>query len=118
MRGVGLVGGERSGGRGPDLRRTFGIRGGRRPAGQIWAVFWPALTAMVGYWATLALNIPDFTRFARSQRDQAIGQAIGLPPMMGLIALASVITTSATVVIYVRRSGTRSRCRAGWRVRS
>ncbi|MEI9928135.1 MAG: NCS1 family nucleobase:cation symporter-1 [Sphingomonas sp.] len=62
--------------------------------------FWPALTAMVGFWGTLALNVPDFTRFARSQRDQAIGQAIGLPPMMGLIALASVITTSATVVIY------------------
>ena len=57
---------------------------------------------MVGYWATLALNIPDFTRFARSQRDQIVGQAIGLPPMMGLIALASVITTSATVVIYGR----------------
>jgi NCS1 family nucleobase:cation symporter-1 len=48
----------------------------------------------------LALNIPDFTRFARSQRDQVIGQALGLPPTMGLIALASVVTTSATVVIY------------------
>jgi NCS1 family nucleobase:cation symporter-1 len=58
---------------------------------------------MVGYWATLALNIPDFTRFARSQKDQLVGQAIGLPPMMGLIALASVITTSATsVAIYGR----------------
>ena len=57
---------------------------------------------MVGYWATLALNIPDFTRFARSQKDQVVGQALGLPPMMGLIALASVITTSATVVIYGR----------------
>ena len=58
------------------------------------------MTAMVGFWGTLALNIPDFTRFARSQRDQMIGQAIGLPPIMGLIALISVITTSATVVIY------------------
>ena len=64
------------------------------------SVFWPSLTAMVGFWGTLALNIPDFTRFARTQRDQVIGQAIGLPPTMGLIALASVITTSATVVIY------------------
>ena len=57
---------------------------------------------MIGYWATLALNIPDFTRFARSQKDQVVGQTLGLPPMMGLIALASVITTSATVVIYGR----------------
>lgn len=75
------------------------VAGGARE-GQFWIVFWPALTGMIGYWATLALNIPDFTRFARSQRDQIVGQSIGLPPMMGLIALASVITTSATVVIY------------------
>jgi NCS1 family nucleobase:cation symporter-1 len=75
------------------------VEGGKK-AGQFWAVFWPSLTAMVGYWATLALNIPDFTRFARSQRDQLIGQSIGLPLPMGLLALMSVIVTSATVVIY------------------
>ena len=68
--------------------------------GLFWATFWPSLTAMVGFWATLALNIPDFTRFARSQRDQVVGQAIGLPIPMGLLALMSVIVTSATVVIY------------------
>ncbi|MBV9883160.1 MAG: NCS1 family nucleobase:cation symporter-1 [Sphingomonadaceae bacterium] len=92
----------RAGGVGPVFAAPSAFAEGGPRAGQFWQVFWPALTAMVGYWATLALNIPDFTRFARSQRDQAIGQAIGLPPMMGLIALASVITTSATVVIYGR----------------
>jgi NCS1 family nucleobase:cation symporter-1 len=92
----------RAGGVGPVFAAPSAFADGGRRAGQFWLVFWPALTAMVGYWATLALNIPDFTRFARSQRDQAVGQAIGLPPMMGLIALASVITTSATVVIYGR----------------
>jgi NCS1 family nucleobase:cation symporter-1 len=55
---------------------------------------------MVGYWATLALNIPDFTRFARSQRDQIVGQALGLPVPMGLLSLVAVLVTSATVVIY------------------
>jgi len=75
------------------------IEGGKKE-GQFWLVFWPSLTAMVGFWATLALNIPDFTRFARSQRDQIVGQAIGLPLPMGLLALMSVVVTSATVVIY------------------
>jgi len=93
---------DRAGGVGPVFSAPSAFAEGGARAGQFWLVFWPALTAMVGYWATLALNIPDFTRFARSQRDQALGQAIGLPPMMGLIALASVITTSATVVIYGR----------------
>jgi NCS1 family nucleobase:cation symporter-1 len=92
----------RAGGVGPVFAAPSAFAPGGARAGQFWPVFWPALTAMVGYWATLALNIPDFTRFARSQKDQAVGQAIGLPPMMGLIALASVITTSATVVIYGR----------------
>ncbi|MDC8016271.1 NCS1 family nucleobase:cation symporter-1 [Tahibacter soli] len=75
------------------------VEGGAK-AGQFWAVFWPSLTAMVGFWATLALNIPDFTRFARSQKDQVVGQTIGLPVPMGLLALMSVVVTSATVVIY------------------
>jgi len=75
------------------------VDGGKK-AGLFWATFWPSLTAMVGFWATLALNIPDFTRFARSQRDQLIGQSIGLPLPMGLLSLMSVVVTSATVVIY------------------
>jgi len=89
-----------AGGFGPIFSAPSAFVPGGAKEGQFWSVFWPALTAMIGYWATLALNIPDFTRFARSQRDQVLGQSIGLPPMMGLIALASVITTSATVVIY------------------
>lgn len=63
-------------------------------------VFFPSLTAMVGYWATLSLNIPDFTRYARSQRDQIVGQALGLPPTMTLYAFIGVAVTSATALIF------------------
>jgi nucleobase:cation symporter-1, NCS1 family len=73
--------------------------GGARE-GQFWRVFWPSLTAMVGFWATLALNIPDFTRFAKSQRDQIVGQALGLPLPMALLAFIGVAVTSATVLIF------------------
>ncbi|MFT5531969.1 MAG: NCS1 family nucleobase:cation symporter-1 [Burkholderiaceae bacterium] len=90
----------KAGGFGPMLAAPSQFAEGGKRAGQFWMVFWPSLTAMVGYWATLALNIPDFTRFARSQRDQALGQAIGLPVPMGLLALVAVLVTSATVVIY------------------
>jgi NCS1 family nucleobase:cation symporter-1 len=65
-----------------------------------WRFFWPSLTAMVGYWATLALNIPDLTRFAKSQRDQALGQALGLPTTMTLFAFIGVAVTSATITLY------------------
>jgi NCS1 family nucleobase:cation symporter-1 len=75
------------------------IEGGAKE-GQFWGVFIASLTAMVGFWATMALNIPDFTRFAKSQRDQIIGQALGLPIPMALFAFISVAVTSATVVIY------------------
>ena len=75
------------------------VAGGKK-AGQFWATFWPSLTAMVGFWATLALNIPDFTRFAKTQKDQIVGQTIGLPVPMGLLAALAVIVTSATVVLY------------------
>ncbi len=69
-------------------------------AGEFWRVFVPSLTGMVGFWATLSLNIPDFTRYAKSQRDQIIGQAIGLPPTMALFAFIGVAVTSATVAIF------------------
>jgi NCS1 family nucleobase:cation symporter-1 len=67
---------------------------------EFFLTFIPSLTAMVGYWATLALNIPDFTRYARSQRDQVLGQALGLPTTMTLYAFIGVAVTSATVVIF------------------
>ncbi len=60
----------------------------------------PALNGAVGFWATVSLNIPDFTRFARSQREQALGQAIALAPTMTLYSFIGVAVTSATVVIY------------------
>ena len=60
----------------------------------------PALNGTVGFWATVSLNIPDFTRFARSQRQQAIGQALALPTTMTLYSLIGILVTSATVVIY------------------
>lgn len=63
-------------------------------------VFFPSLTAMVGFWATLSLNIPDFTRYAKSQRDQIVGQALGLPPTMTLYAFIGVAVTSATALIF------------------
>jgi nucleobase:cation symporter-1, NCS1 family len=90
----------KAGGFGPIWEQPSQFDAGGKQAGQFWNKFWPSLTAMVGFWATLALNIPDFTRFARSQRDQIIGQSIGLPVPMGLLALLSVMVTSATVVIY------------------
>ncbi|HMK28020.1 MAG TPA: NCS1 family nucleobase:cation symporter-1 [Chitinophagaceae bacterium] len=65
-----------------------------------WNYFFPALTGMVGFWATLSLNIPDFTRYAKSQKAQIRGQAIGLPPSMTLFAFIGVVVTSATAIIY------------------
>ncbi|MEX1010243.1 MAG: NCS1 family nucleobase:cation symporter-1, partial [Chthoniobacterales bacterium] len=65
-----------------------------------WPIFGAGLTAMVGYWATLSLNIPDFSRYARSQRAQIAGQAIGLPATMTLYSFVGIIVTSATVVIF------------------
>ena len=65
-----------------------------------WKYFFPALTGMVGFWATLSLNIPDFTRYAKSQKAQISGQAIGLPPSMTLFAFIGVVVTSATPIVY------------------
>jgi len=65
-----------------------------------WAIFPAALTANVAYWATLSLNIPDFTRYAKSQRSQALGQALGLPTTMTAFAFIGVAVTGATIVIF------------------
>lgn len=67
---------------------------------EFWKFFFPALTGMVGFWATLSLNIPDFTRYAKSQKAQTRGQAIGLPTSMTLFAFIGVVVTSATTIIY------------------
>lgn len=75
------------------------VEGGAKE-GQFFKVFFISLTAMVGFWATMALNIPDFTRYAKSQKDQIWGQALGLPIPMALFAFISVAVTSATVTIY------------------
>jgi len=89
-----------AGGFGPILSAPSAFVQGGPKQGQFWHVFWPIFTAMSGYWGALALNIPDFTRFARTQKDQMLGQAIGLPGPMALLALVSVVVTSATVIIY------------------
>jgi nucleobase:cation symporter-1, NCS1 family len=67
---------------------------------EFWNFFFPALTGMVGFWATLSLNIPDFTRYAKSQKAQINGQAIGLAPSMTMFAFIGVVVTSATMIIY------------------
>jgi nucleobase:cation symporter-1, NCS1 family len=62
--------------------------------------FIPSLTGMVGFWATVALNIPDFTRYAKSQKAQMVGQALGLPTAMTLYAFIGVAVTSASAVLF------------------
>jgi NCS1 family nucleobase:cation symporter-1 len=62
--------------------------------------FFPMLTAMVGYWATLSLNIPDFTRYAKSQESQILGQAFGLPVAMALYSFIGIACTSASTVVF------------------
>ena len=87
------------GGLGNILRESERMQGSGSTA-NFWALFPAALTANVGYWATLSLNIPDFTRYAKSQRSQALGQALGLPATMTAFAFIGVAVTSATIVIF------------------
>src|SRR2546429_3135316 len=63
-------------------------------------LFPPALMGMIAFWSTLSLNMPDFTRFGKSQRAQALGQILGLPTTMALFPLVAVLITSATVVVF------------------
>jgi len=69
---------------------------------EFFPIFIPSLTAMIGYWATLSLNMPDFTRFGRSQREQIVGQVVALPTTMSVFAAMGVLITSATVIIFGR----------------
>ena len=68
--------------------------------GEFFRFFVPSLTSVVGFWATVALNIPDFTRYARSQRAQVAGQVLGLPTTMTLYSFIGVAVTSATAIIF------------------
>jgi len=68
--------------------------------GEFFQFFVPSLTSVVGFWATVALNIPDFTRYARSQRAQVAGQVLGLPTTMTLYSFIGVAVTSATAIIF------------------
>ncbi|XVE76078.1 hypothetical protein DITRI_Ditri12bG0144000 [Diplodiscus trichospermus] len=71
----------------------------RLSSSEFWSLFFPSLTANISFWATLALNIPDFTRYAKSQTDQIIGQA-GLPIFMGAFTFVGLAVTSSTKVIF------------------
>src|SRR5207247_4675036 len=73
---------------------------GRQAAGSL---FGAGLTSAVAFWGTMALSIPDFSRFARSQRDQAVGQAVGLPATMAIFAFIGAVVTNATIVIFGAR---------------
>ena len=90
----------RADGFGPMLAKPSEFAPGGAKAGAFWPFFFSALTANVGFWATLSLNIPDFSRYAYSQRDQVLGQALGLPTTMALFSFIGVAVTSATLVIY------------------
>ena len=87
----------RAGGLGHVLTQSAALQ---KQQNDFWAIFPGALTASVGYWATLSLNIPDFTRYARSQKSQMLGQALGLPLTMTAFAFIGVAVTSATLLIY------------------
>ncbi len=86
----------RAGGFGPTLSAPSRFA----TTGEFLAFFVPSLTAMVGFWATLALNIPDLSRYAKDQKAQVFGQFLGLPPTMTLFAFIGVAVTSASAVIF------------------
>lgn len=92
--------GKQAGGFGPILSQPSAFASGQPKAGEFFKFFFPALTGMIGFWATLSLNIPDFSRYAKSQRAQIIGQTLGLPLTMALYSFIGVAVTSATTIIY------------------
>ena len=90
----------RSGSLGAMLQNPTVGRPDGPPAGSVWGA---GLTSAVAFWGTMALSIPDFSRYARSQRDQVIGQAVGLPATMAVFAFIGAAVTNATVVIFGTR---------------
>jgi NCS1 family nucleobase:cation symporter-1 len=87
---------QKAGGFGPMLATPSKFR----TFGEFFRFFVPSLTGVVGFWATVSLNIPDFTRYARSQRDQMAGQALGLPATMTFYSFIGIAVTSATMIIF------------------
>ncbi len=83
-----------------NLGDLFKSDSGFQSNAEFWRVFFPSLTAMVGFWATLSLNIPDFSRYCRSQRDQIVGQIVGLPTTMTLFCFIGIVVTGASVPIF------------------
>jgi NCS1 family nucleobase:cation symporter-1 len=86
----------KAGGFGPMLSRPSKFQ----TFDEFFRFFIPSLTGVVGFWATVSLNIPDFTRYARSQRDQIVGQALGLPATMTFYSFIGIAVTSATMIIF------------------
>lgn len=86
----------KAGGLGPILSEPSKLGWGT----EFWKLFAPSLMGMIAFWSTLSLNMPDFTRFGASQRQQALGQTLGLPTTMTFFAILSVMITSGTAVIY------------------
>src|SRR6201999_4434752 len=67
---------------------------------KFWPVFFPSLMGMIAFWSTMSLNMPDFTRFGKGQRQQVVGQALGLPTTMTFFSLLAVLITAASQKIY------------------
>jgi len=88
----------RAGGLGPILSRTSFDESAAHTT--FWAVAIPALTGTIAFWSTLSLNMPDFTRFGRSQKEQVVGQTVALPSTMTVFAAMGIVITSASAVIY------------------
>src|SRR5262249_33442365 len=89
-----------AGGFGPMLSQPSAFEPRHPKAGLFWGTFWPALAGNIAFWATLSLNIPDFSRYARSQRDQIVGPSPGLPLTMALYSSIGVAVTSSTIIIF------------------
>ncbi len=89
-----------AGGVGPMLAAPSAFAAGGPKAGALWRAVLPAITANVGFWATLSLNMPDFSRYATSQAAQLTGQALGLPLTMVAFSFVALVVTSATVVLF------------------
>lgn len=85
----------RAGGFGPILATPASLHGNA-----FWSAFFPSVIGVISFWATLALNIPDYTRYARTQRGQMLGQAWSMPLAMAAFAFVGIAVTSATVLLY------------------